>query len=60
MSAINNKIYAQLLTETLPAIIETEAENERALQIVNRLMDKGEDNLSPEETSLFSAFGEVV
>ncbi len=33
--------------------MRAEAENERALQIVNRLMDKGEDNLSPEETSLF-------
>lgn len=30
--------YAELLTTALPKPIETEAENERALEIVNRLM----------------------
>ena len=49
----NPQKYGKLLAETLPAIIETEEENERALEIVNRLMKKGEENLSPEETSLF-------
>jgi HTH-type transcriptional regulator/antitoxin HigA len=42
-----------LLAETLPGIIETEEENERAVETVQRLMKKGEGNLSPEETSLF-------
>lgn len=42
-----------LLAETLPAIIETEEENERAVQTIERLMKKGEGNLSPEESSLF-------
>ncbi len=45
--------YGMLLAETLPAIIETEEENERAVETVQRLMKKGEGNLSPEETSLF-------
>ncbi len=45
--------YGMLLAETLPAIIETEEENERALEVVEHLMKKGEGNLSPEETSLF-------
>ncbi|MEO6588002.1 MAG: transcriptional regulator [Pyrinomonadaceae bacterium] len=45
--------YGMLLAETLPGIIETEEENERAVETVQRLMKKGEGNLSPEETSLF-------
>lgn len=45
--------YGMLLAETLPAIIETEEENERTVETVQRLMKKGERNLSPEETSLF-------
>ncbi len=50
---VDNKKYGMLLAETLPGIIETEEENERAVETVQRLMKKGEGNLSPEETSLF-------
>lgn len=53
MIRVDKTKYGMLLAETLPAIIETEAENERALEIIERLMKKGEGNLSPEETSLF-------
>jgi HTH-type transcriptional regulator / antitoxin HigA len=41
--------YAELLATVLPKPIETEAENERALEIVNRLMSKGEKRLTSEE-----------
>lgn len=41
--------YADLLATALPKPIETEAENERALEIVNGLMTKGEKNLIAEE-----------
>jgi HTH-type transcriptional regulator / antitoxin HigA len=41
--------YAELLTAALPKPIETEAENERALEIVNRLMSKGEKKLTSGE-----------
>lgn len=47
------KKYGKLLQETLPGVIETEAENEFFLEIVNGLMSKGEGNLSPEEERLF-------
>ena len=40
--------YAELLAAVLPKPIETEAENERALEIVNHLMSKGEKKLTPE------------
>jgi HTH-type transcriptional regulator/antitoxin HigA len=41
--------YAELLATVLPKPIETEAENERALEIVNHLMSKGEKKLTAEE-----------
>ena len=44
--------YGKLLFDTLPGVIETEDENERALEIVWGLMKKGEENLSPEEDKL--------
>jgi HTH-type transcriptional regulator/antitoxin HigA len=50
---VDTKKYAKLLTRALPSIIETEEENERMLAEVERLMDKGEGNLSPEEDKLF-------
>lgn len=40
--------YGKLLIEVAPGAIETEEENERALAIIDRLMRKNEDSLSPE------------
>ena len=57
---INNKIYAELLAETLPRKIETEEENERILAFIEKLMRKGEDNLSPEEETLLILLCELV
>jgi nitroimidazol reductase NimA-like FMN-containing flavoprotein (pyridoxamine 5'-phosphate oxidase superfamily) len=51
---MNNTKYAEILATALPRKIETEEENERAIENVHRLMSKGEGNLSPEETSLLS------
>jgi HTH-type transcriptional regulator / antitoxin HigA len=41
-NAISPRRYAKLLAEALPAVIETEAENERMLAIAESLIDKGE------------------
>src|SRR3989442_8486432 len=41
--------YAELLAAVLPKPIETEAENERALEIVDHLMSKGQKKLAPEK-----------
>ncbi len=41
--------YAELLAAVLPKPIETGAENERALAVVNQLMTKGEKKLTAEE-----------
>jgi len=57
---IDKTKYSALLAQTLPSVIETEEENERMIEIVNRLMDKGEDNLSPEERKLFSLLVRLI
>jgi HTH-type transcriptional regulator/antitoxin HigA len=48
----NEHKYGRLLARTLPKAIETEQEYERLLEEVNRLMSKGEDDLTPEENTL--------
>ncbi len=56
----NNKIYGQLLIDTLPRVVETEEENERLLKIIKELMRKGEEKLSPEEESLLGLLCNLV
>jgi HTH-type transcriptional regulator/antitoxin HigA len=51
-AAFNTAVYAELLSDALPGVIRTEKENERALAVIERLMDKGDDNRSPEEDRL--------
>lgn len=58
--AIDRPKYAKLLAKTLPAVIETEAQNERMLREVERLIDKGQDNLSPEERTLFKLITALI
>jgi len=51
--AVDKKKYGKLLAEVLPRRIETEEENEHYLKIVEQMMKKGAENLSPEEDKLF-------
>lgn len=53
------KAYAGLLSETLPEIIETVAQNRRMIKALNRLMRKSE-NLTPEEKKLMKLLGHLV
>src|SRR5205085_9975853 len=46
------KRYGRLLARAVPKVIKTEEENERALAIVESLMEKGEENMTPEEDAL--------
>lgn len=46
--------YANLLVEYLPSVIQTEEENERAVEFAGRLLKKGEGNRSPEEERLLN------
>lgn len=55
----NTEKYGQLLSETLPATVETEADRRRVLPIVNNLMRKGA-RLSPEESRLLRLLASLV
>jgi len=57
---IDPKAYGRLLQAVLPRPIQTEAENERALEIINRLMSKGEKNLTREEHVLLKLLTVLV
>ena len=50
-AAINKARYGDLLRETLPRLIRTEAENERYLRVVEHLMSLGE-GITPEQREL--------
>ena len=51
--------YGALLMSALPQVIESEEELERAEEIINRLLSKGE-NLSPEEEKLLDLISDLV
>ena len=57
---IDVRKYGQLLAEALPRPIETEAEYERALEIINRLMSKPESKLTSEEDALLELLSQLV
>ena len=52
-TVVNEKKDGTLLTKILPCRIETEEENDRYLAIVEKMIDKGAENFSPEEDKLF-------
>lgn len=58
--AYDTKKYGRLLIDASPGAIETEEENERALAIIDRLMRKDEDALSPEEDRLLRMLAVLV
>jgi HTH-type transcriptional regulator/antitoxin HigA len=49
---LDTKRYGRLLAKALPAVIKTESENNRTLGAIERLMAKGEGNLTEEEEAL--------
>jgi HTH-type transcriptional regulator/antitoxin HigA len=59
-ATVDEKKYARLLTRALPSVIKTEGEYGRALREVERLMDKGEESLSPEEDALLELMVKLV
>lgn len=56
---LDPKRYARLLSATLPAIIETEEQNEYYLGVVEELMLKGED-IAPEEEMLLNLLSLLI
>lgn len=57
---IDETRYKRLLSKAMPSVIETEEENERLLAIVESLMEKGEERLSPEEDKLLDLLARLI
>ena len=54
IAELDLKRYGKLLAKAVPTVIKTEAENERLLAVVESLLEKGEENMSPEQTHCLS------
>lgn len=57
---LDERKYGRLLAKALPVAIKTEAENERMLAEISRLMAKGEENITPEESTLMEMMAILV
>lgn len=57
---LDTKRYGRLLAKALPTVIKSEDENNRTLAIVEDLMAKGEDSLTPEEDALLELLVDLV
>jgi HTH-type transcriptional regulator / antitoxin HigA len=53
-SGMDVRRYGRLLAKFTPKVIETEAENEEALAVVEALLERGESNLRTEESALLN------
>jgi HTH-type transcriptional regulator / antitoxin HigA len=59
-TGIDLKVYGRLLAKTVPTVIRSEEENDRLLGIVETLMAKGEDGLTPEEDALLELLVDLI
>jgi HTH-type transcriptional regulator/antitoxin HigA len=60
IAEIDLKTYGRLLAKTTPVVIKNEEDNERMLAVVEKLMRKGEDKLTPEEDTLLELLLDLV
>ena len=52
--------YGRLLAKAVPCVITTEAEHERALAVVEGLVEKGERNMTPDEDALLDLLTNLI
>ena len=57
---LDTKSYGRLLAKTVPTVIKSEQENARTLSIIEDLMAKGENALTPEEDALLELLLDLV
>jgi len=57
---LNPAAYRKLLAKVLPHAIKEEREYDRLVAEVGRLMERGEKNLTPEETSLLEMMSILI
>ena len=60
IEVLDLKRYGRLLARAVPKVIKSEEENERALAIVESLMEKGEGNMTPEEDALLELLTDLI
>jgi HTH-type transcriptional regulator/antitoxin HigA len=60
MASYSSKRYGKLLSDTLPGVIRDDDEYSRLESVLNNLMDKGENRLSPEEMRLFELLANLL
>jgi HTH-type transcriptional regulator/antitoxin HigA len=58
--AVNRQRYARLANRIVIKAIETEEEYDRMVAAAERLMDKGEENQSPEESALLETMAILI
>lgn len=56
---VNSQKYGRLLPKTLPAVIKTEEENDRAILLIEKLLEKG-DKISLEENALLDLLWNLI
>ena len=56
---VNPTKYGKLLSKTLPMIIKTEEENDRAILLIEKLLEK-DNKLSFEENALLELLGKLI
>ena len=59
-SGMDVRRYGRLLAKFTPKVIETEAENEEALAVVESLLERGEAKLNAEEVALLDLLGTLI
>jgi len=59
-ATIDLKRCGRLLAKAAPSVITTDEENDRALAIVESLMEKGERNMTPEENALLDLLTNLI
>ncbi len=57
---LDEKKYGRLFAKAIPSVIRSEEENNRVLSIIEGLMAKGEDGLTPEEDALLDLLVDLV
>ena len=59
-SGMDVRLYGRLLARFTPKVIETAAENDEALAVVESLLERGEAALKPEELALLDLLGTLI
>ena len=59
-ATIDLKRYGRLLAKAAPRVIATEEENGRAIAIVESLLEKGEQSMTPEEDALLDLLTNLI